>query len=109
MSVCVNASAANFYTEKDVSYALIAVSQQDYIITKKNGKTYQFLFKLNENDYISLDLIPNMSFCFSGTFLTHRQKGNDYLESDENRFANLSSYGNYCCFTHICKSSLRNP
>ena len=64
MSVCVNASTADFHTEKDVLYTLIAVPQQDYITTKKNGNTYQFMFKLNEYDCISLDLIPNMSFFF---------------------------------------------
>ena len=93
MSVCVNASTSDYHTEKDVLYTLIDVPQHDYIETKRNN-TYQFMLKLNEIDCISLDLIHNMSFCFSGTFLTHRQKGHDSLESDENRFVNVSSYGN---------------
>lgn len=108
MSVCVNASTADFHTEKDVSYTLIAVPKQDHSMAKKMGNTYQFLFKLNENNCISFDLHPNISFCFSGTFLTHRQKGNDSKESDDNKFVNLSSYGNYRLFTHIRKSFLRN-
>lgn len=108
MSVCVNASTADFHTEKDVSYTLIGVPKQDHSSTQNIGNTYQFLFKLNSNNCIALDLTPNISFCFSGTFLTHRQRGNDSVGSDDNKFVNLSSYGNYRLFTHIRKSFLRN-
>ena len=94
MSVCVNASTADFRTEKDVSYTLIAVPKHDHSMAKKMGNTYQFLFKLNENNCICFDLHPNISFCFSGTFLTHRQKGNDSIGSDDNKFVNLSSNKN---------------
>ena len=101
MSVCVDVSTADFHTEKDVSYTLIGVPKQQYSNSKRHGNTYQFLFRLNDNNCISLDLLPDISFCFSGTFLTHRQKGNDLVKCDDSKFVNLSSYTNYRLFTHI--------
>ena len=107
-NVCVNATTGEFHTEKDTSYTLIMVPTQDYKAQKKGGNIYSFLFKLNDNTLVSLPLTPNLSFLFSGTFLTHRQEGNDYADKSAPPFVNLSSYSNHKLFTHIRKSFLRN-
>ena len=107
-NICVNASTGEFHTENDTSYTLITVPQQDFKSQKNCGNTYNFLFKLNEGNQISLPLIPNVSCLFSGLFLYHRQKGNDSKEQLHKPFVNLSSYGNQRLFTHIRKSFTRN-
>ena len=68
MIVCINASTADVHTEKDVSYTLIGVPKQDYSSSKKHGNTYQLLFRLNDNNCISLDLLPDISFFFQEPF-----------------------------------------
>ena len=107
-NVCVNASTGEFHTEKDTSYTLITVPQQDFKSQKYSGNVYNFLFKLNHNNLLSLPLTPDLSLLFSGTFLTHRQKGNYSQDKSSKPFVNLSSYGNQRLFTHIRKSFFRN-
>ena len=107
-NVCINASTGEFHTEKDTSYTLITVPSQGYKTQKNCGNVYNFLFKLNEDNVISLPLTPDLSFLFSATFLSHRQEGNESTEKVSQPFVNLSSYGNHKLFTHIRKSFCRN-
>ena len=106
--VCINASTQEFHTEKDTSYTLITVPAQDSKAQNVCCNTYHFLFKLNKNVIISLPLTPDLSFIFSGTYLSHQQEGNNCTEKNTNPFVNLSSYGNKRLFTHIRKSFFRN-
>ena len=99
--VCINASTREFHTEKYTSYTLITVPLQDYKLQQKSGNIYDLLFKLNDKECISLPLTPDVTFMFSGTFLSHRQNGNTSIDKENNQFVNLSSYGNHKLFTHI--------
>ena len=106
-NVCVNASTGDFHTEKDTSYSLITVPSQKQKAQKKCGNKYSFLFKLNANTTLSLPMSIDLTFLFSGTFLSHRQEGNNSRNKEDSPFINLSSYGNQRLFTHIRKSFSR--
>ena len=105
--MCVNASTGDFHTEKDTSYTLITVPSQEIKEQKKIGNEYSFLFKLNANTTISLPLSIDLTFLFSGMFISHRQRGNNSKKKEDSPFINLSSYGNQRLFTHIRKSFSR--
>ena len=75
---------------------------------QQSKNIYEFLFKLNDKECISLPLTPDITFMFSGKFLSHCQNGNTSIEKDNNEFVNLSSYGNHTLFTHIRESFARN-
>ena len=102
-NLCINATTEDYHTEKDTSYTLITVPLQNFKLQKQSGDIYDLLFKLNDQVCISLPLTPDVTFMFSGTFLTHRQNGNSSLDKDSNEFVNLSSYGNHKLFNHIRK------
>ena len=76
-NVYVNTSTGKFHTENDCSYILTTVPQQNIKAQKCHGYQYQFLFLLNNDIVIALPLTPYLTFLFSGTILTNRQKGND--------------------------------
>ena len=63
---------------------------------------------MNEENTIATEMKPNLSFIFSGTFLMHRQNGNNNKKQKESEFVNLSSYGNRKLFNHTRKSFYRN-
>ena len=107
-NVCVNATTGQFHTENDTSYTVITVPVQDYRKQKEDGNTYEFQFRLNDNTNIVLPMIPELTFLFSGTFVTHRQACNSNTTENSEPFVNLSSYGNERLFTHIRKSFFRN-
>ena len=79
-NVCINASTDEFHTENDTSYTLITVPAQKSKEQHVCGNMYFFLFKLNEDLIISLPMTPDLSFIFSGTYLSHRQEGNNCTE-----------------------------
>ena len=107
-NVCVNATAGQFHTEKDTSYTIITVPMQDYGKQKREGNTYEFQFRLDDNNCIVLPMTPELTFIFSGIFVTHRQACNSKTSNNLEPFINLSSYGNERLFNHICKSFFRN-
>ena len=108
INVCINASTEDFHTENDTSYTLITVPSQNSKDQHNCGSIYNFLFKLNEDLIISLPLTPDLSFLFSGTYLSHRHQGNKSTEKTTNPFVHISSYGNKRLFTHIRKSFFRD-
>ena len=81
--LCVNALTRDFHTEKDATYTLISVPQQDFDDkTRKKPSTIFFLFNLNENTTIGIKMSQSSSFIFNGTMLTHRQFCQDGYEKN---------------------------
>lgn len=76
-SLCVNAVTKQYHTEQDCTYTLITVPNQLQDIEKKFTNRYDFIFKINDRQHISLHLTPGTSFIFSGMYLTHRQNMSD--------------------------------
>ena len=107
-NVCINATTEEYHTEKDTSYTLITFPLQNFNLQKIKGNVNDFHFKVNDQVCISLPMTPDVTFMFSGTFLTHRQNGNSSLDKNSHEFVNLSSYGNQKLFNHIRKSFARN-
>ena len=89
-SICINAQTKDFHNEHDCTYTLITVPDQDYFHPPSTNHNYQFLFKISKTDMIHIDMVPGVSFMFSGVFLTHRQNkkinstsSNEVLASDQ--------------------------
>ena len=102
-SLCVNAATDIFHTEQDCTYTLISIPKQEMINDTNNR--YDFIFKINAIQHISIKLIPGVSFIFSGTYLTHRQNMSSGKSNGEpTNFFNIASYGNKRLFTHIRKT-----
>ena len=62
--VFVNDSTVDYQCEYLFSYTLINIPQHDTIATKMNIHIYQFMFMLNKNDCIALNLFPNITSIF---------------------------------------------
>ena len=112
--MCVNAITRDFHTEKDATYTLISVPQQDFDDkTKKKPSPTYFLFNINENTTIGFKMSQSTSFIFNGTMLTHRQFCQDGYEKESikgkkiNDFFNIACYGNQRLFNHLRHSFRR--
>ena len=111
--LCVNALTRDFHTEKDATYTLISVPQQDFDDkTRKKPSTIFFLFNLNENTTIGIKMNRSSSFIFYGTMLTHRQVCQDGYEkknapSKISDFYNIACCGNQRLFNHLRHSFRR--
>ena len=103
-SICVDAQTSHFHTENDCTYTLISVPDQVCFKSSANSNNYSFIFKLSNTELINLNLIPGVSFIFSGMYLTHRQNKNRDETSTNDVFFNVASYGNKRLFNHIRKS-----
>jgi hypothetical protein len=101
--LCINAETSVIHTEKDCCYTLISVPNQEFDCNKT-----AFKFCFNEDNSISLNLVKNVSFIFSGVFLSHKQVRNNLKEKEGVSFFNLASYGNGRLYNHLCKSFERN-
>ena len=71
--VCINACTRVFHTEKDCTYTIINVPNQDNIEKKEKQTKYNFLFMIKPKCYIGLNLQVGTTLLFSGYLLTHRQ------------------------------------
>ena len=104
-SICMDATTGQFHTEKDCTYTLISIPNQNTITKQSAAINYHFLFSLSNKIQLNIPLYPGISFIFSAAFLTHRQHINEYDKSNENeRFFNVASYGNKRLYHHIKKS-----
>ena len=100
-NLCVNATTKCFHTEKDCTYTLISVPRQ-----KKSMGKFKFLFQLNDENLLVINLNPDVAVLFSGLLVTHRQtsvRSNKKGNMDD-IYINVSSYGNQRLFCHIKKS-----
>ena len=96
-SLCVNAVTKQFHTEQDCTYTLISIPNQAL-----NEDRYDFIFKINPQKHICIQMIPGLSFIFSGMYLTHRQNiSQSNMNKSSTNFFNVASYGNKRLFTHI--------
>ena len=112
--ICINAVTKIFHMEKDPSYTLIGVPNQENILSnhQKRSDTL-FLFKINHSKTIGIRMVDTVSFLFHGAFLTHRQYSDDaYCDIEERkskvRMFNIACYGNERLFQHMKKSLKRN-
>ena len=102
--VSVNSQTKQLHTENDCSYSVITVPKQNAMKKKRH---YNFMYKLNGNECITLPMNDAMSFIFSGKFLIHRQFCNgDCLEKND-YFFNFQTYCNQKLFNHVKKSTNR--
>ena len=111
--LCANAMTRDFHTEKDVTYTLISVPDQDFDNNEKGKpKTPIFLFQINGEKTIGIKMHKKVTFIFNGTMLTHRQYSEDGYEDLEvrkkiNNFYNVACYGNQRLYNHLQKSFRR--
>ena len=104
-SICIDATTGEFHTEKDCTYTLISIPNQNTISSKTAGNNYHFLFSLIDKRILNIPLYPGILFIFSAAFLTHRQHINEFIHSNEQEvFFNVASYGNKRLYHHIKKS-----
>ena len=67
--VCINATTREFHTDFDQGPTLMCVPDQKYHETNN----YKFCFHINDENFIQLNIIPNLNFIFSTAMLTHRK------------------------------------
>ena len=101
--ICIDASTSTAHTEKDCTYTLISVPNQQNTFSRKVKRKSYFLFVLNDHEKICIPLTPQVTFFFSGMCLVHRQ---NHPSSDDHaiNFLNIASYGNERLFNHIRSS-----
>ena len=90
-----------FHRENDCAYTMITIPKQEMDRNQHPANKPSFLFKINEEQVITLPLMNDVSFFYNASFLTHRQS---YLPSDskcQNKFFNVSSYANKKLFNHL--------
>ena len=102
-SLSVNATTGTLHTEDDCAYTVISVPSQ-----RMGSIIYHFMFHLNDDEVIMLNMQKKLSFIFSGCFLTHRQSSDVVSDNNKETFVNVSSYGNTMFFTYIHESFFRN-
>ena len=107
-SVCINARTSLFHSEEDCTYTLIKIPYQDKDMNKGNAHERMFLVRINNETMLSIPLSYNLSFLFSGNFITHRQHQSMKCYEDRSLFYNISSYGNKRLYSHLKKSFQRN-
>ena len=103
-SVCINAQTSDFHIEKDCTYTLISIPRQEYFKSTTKKDAFNFIFKLSKTEMVNIELVPSLSFIFSGLFLTHRQNKNTENNTSNDVFFNIASYGNKRLFHHLRKS-----
>ena len=103
-SICMNAQTNQFHNKNDCTYTLITIPQQDYFKSSNQNDNYEFIFKLLNTDMINVDLVPCLSFIFTGLFLTHRLNKKNHSTTSNDVFFNIASYGNKRLFHHLRKS-----
>ena len=64
-----NAQTLDFHTKDDWTYTVITVPKKEHHDTKY---PYNFVFKPNDEKYLSIKMIPGSSFPFTGKYVTHK-------------------------------------
>ena len=95
---CINASTRIQHTERDWSYTIITVPQQDW--SGKGDGHLQFFFHLTggQEGVICADMKPGATLFYHGFFITHQQlhRNGKFNESDGPCCVNHSAYANRC-------------
>lgn len=106
-SVCVNSTTALCHTERDCTYTVITVPMQHAQKKIKSKKLPKFCFNLNENKNVRILYEYQLSFVFSGYYITHHQIPPVNSFHQDYPFINMSSYGNQKLFNHMRASIIR--
>ena len=67
-----------------------------------------FMLQMNECTTYKINHEQNLTFIYSGTFITHRQECDNECYHDGSLFFNIFSYGNKRIFSLLRKSFQRN-
>ena len=107
-TVALNGQTSNFHLEQDCTYTFITVPKQD--MDMNNGNNYQrvFLININDENTFAFPMTHNLSFVFSGKFITHRQHCDAKCYNDSSIFYNIVCYGNKRLYSHLKNTFLRN-
>ena len=71
--ICVNANTEILHTEEECTYTYVKVPSQVSTDTINIDYQRMFCIQVNDNEKLFIPLNQNLSFIFSGTFLSHRQ------------------------------------
>ena len=107
-SICLNARTSLFHSEDDCTYTLAKIPQQSKDMNKGSTHLRLFMVSVNSNTTLCIPLSNNLSFLFSGNFITHRQHQDMTCYNDKSLFYNIISYGNKRLYSHLKKSFMRN-
>ena len=107
-NICFIAETETEHTECDRSYTMITVPDEvgtDSKYGKFNEGRFQFV--INANKIVTLPMNIDVSFCYSGFLLSHRQliygKSNRYP-----KFVNIVTYNSRCFFEYMMQSFCRS-
>ena len=67
-SICVNTKISIYYTKSDCTYTLVKIPHQSVDNNPKISYDRIFLVRLNRDDIISIPLLLNLLFVFTGNF-----------------------------------------
>ena len=107
-SISVNAQTQEFHAEEYCTYTFITVPKKSKHHNGNKVREYNFMFKLNDEDNVSIKLRYVITFLFTGRLLTHRQTCNILYGYNNDLFFNFASYGSKILFSYIRQSFLRN-
>ena len=96
------------YVKEDCTYTLIKIPSQNKTMNGKKGIVRIFMIHINKHMVISLPLYQNLTFLYSGKFITHRQYCDNNCYSNGSLFYNIGSHGNKIIYSHLRQSFLRN-
>ena len=80
---------------------MITVPNQHIDREKHPSQQPAFIFKINEQQNITLPLTSDVTFFYNASFLTHRQSYTPTETKDSHKFYNISSYANEKIFNHL--------
>ena len=96
-----NAMPEELHTENDYGHTVINVPQQKLIRGSIDSPIPMFIFKLNDKQQLALPIVDELSFLYSGRFLSHRQDYKYGMNHNDEPFINISSYTNEKLFNHL--------
>ena len=106
--ICVNAQTSELHTEKDCTYTIIGIPNQNMKALPKRRKNNLFLLHLNKNNVFAIPMLPQTYFMFSGLYITHRQNSGGFSIANKESFFNVASYDNQQLLNHLRTTFIRN-
>ena len=73
-SICVNAKTTQYHVEDDCTYTVVKVPQQNKKMNGNYVSSRIFMLQMNECTTYTINLEQNLTFMYSGTFISHRQE-----------------------------------
>lgn len=103
----VDGRTEELHTEKDSTYTLITVPRQKFTMKRNIEHRPMFIFNFGPQNQVIFPLNQKICLIYNGRFVTHRQAYTQECEDSEDRFINISSYGNEKLFNHLRKTYSR--